>query len=1275
VAEAFGAYVPEDRRVPRSDPGPRWRGRGSVLFADVSGFTALTVRLVEALGRRRGAEEVARHLDRLYDALVTEVDRRDGSVIGFSGDAILALFPDDDGRTAARAAAAMQAAMEPFSDVAVDGLPGERVHLSLRVAVTAGPVSRCVVGDPDIQLIDLVGGRTVARLERLNSAANKGEVAVGPDVLRTLGPRVRAERRVIEDGTDVFSLMLPLPDADLRVSRPKGPSTQLDTERLAPWLLPTVRRRLVEGQGEFLTELRPVAALFMRFEGIDFDADPAAGDKLDELVRWVQGEVGKLGGSVVQLTTGDKGTYLYAAFGAPVSFGDDAHRCAAAALRLRRAASRFPYLGAVSVGLGYGTARTGAYGGTGRRTYGALGPETNMAARMMTLAPSGSAYASPAFARACSDAFQLRQVATVPVKGSPEPVPVWELVSTEGRTTVVVPSSAGRQPVVGREAELAVLVEAVMSARFGRGQAVQVTAEPGMGKSHLVAAALQAAGAGDLEVLSGASQPFAGEALYRVWSTVFSDLLGLDRDAPAAERAAAVESAVAAVDPALAPRAPLLGPVLDLVIEENDLVASLSPELRPASRLELLVSLLNAHARRLSRLGRTLVVVLEDLHAADPLSSELVTAWARHLPEVPATLITAARLAGPSGRSNAPVLPGAAQVLLGPLTPKEAEKLVRVRLGARGAGQVSETLVLSVLERAEGNPLFLTALVDELVETTGVAGGPAPFGGFEASLPQTLHALALARLDRLGDQEQTTLKVASVIGREFFVSWLQACRPDREAPAVERDLMGAARVGVAVPVSAAPPVYRFDHAITHEAAYESLPHTMKQELHGRVARHLEQAVASPADPHLDELAFHYERSDDHAKRREYLLKAGMAAKANYASAAARGYLERLLGFVEGADAVPALLALGEVEAFAGEHERAEQRLTQALEAAQSAGDELAVATARRLLGELHERRGDHTGARTWLEEAVRTARRLGAAEELVKALLALGGNVLWHLGLYAEATAMLNEALAVAGELGDEPAQARSLHGLANVALYRGQRDEAETLFLRSLEVRRAANDELGVANALNNLAIIAANSGRNAEAEDLLRDSLAIRRRLGDVAGTAVALNNLGYMAAERGDLAQAERLYEQSLASRTSLGDRLGMAVCLNNLGDLARRRGDGPAARSLYLRSLDHAHAIDNRREAATALVGLAAVTDEPGEALTFCACTEALLASIGAAPDQDVKQTLDEVKAAAVTAAGEDAWSQAEAAAAALSFAAIVTLAAGRAAKTGTEPLPL
>src|SRR5690606_5575500 len=121
---------------------------------------------------------------------------------------------------------------------------------------------------------------------------------------------------------------------------------------------------------------------------------------------------------------------------------------------------------------GYGTARTGAYGSPRRRTYGALGAETNLAARMMGVAGQGTAFASQAFASACQDAFTFRPLPPREFKGSAEPVKVYELLAHTGG----VPTASddrGKPRLIGREEEIAILTEAVMSARLGRGMVVQ----------------------------------------------------------------------------------------------------------------------------------------------------------------------------------------------------------------------------------------------------------------------------------------------------------------------------------------------------------------------------------------------------------------------------------------------------------------------------------------------------------------------------------------------------------------------------------------------------------------------------------------------------------------------------------------------------------------------------------------------------------------------------------------------------------------------------------
>jgi len=1246
---------------------------GSMLFADVSGFTSLTSRLVRLFGPRRGAEEVPRYLNQLYDALIAEAEGRGGSVIGFAGDAITCWFAHDDGTTAADCALAMQRSMAPFREVRLDEAGLELASLTLKVSVTVGPVKRYVVGDPNVQLIDVVAGDTVSRLEPLNNLAQPGEVVVDELTAVRLdrlayGSRVIARNLTTPSGAGAFVLdpdlrpraLAPTTEAlrpgaaapdprGLAFASPHARSSLPSTDQLRTWLLPNVHRRLQAGRGEFLTELRPVAALFMSFDGIDFDNDAEAGNKLDALLRWVQDEAERVGGTVVQLTTGDKGSYLYMACGAPVSHEDDVFRCATAALHLKDAPKVMSFIKRVSIGVGYGTARTGAYGSGRRRTYGALGEETNMAARLMGVARAGTVYASQAFVRQATEEYEFAELQPVKVKGRSEPVPVRQLLGRKGTPTSATRSAAAGPRLIGRQEELAAILAAFGDAAAGRGGVVQLTAEAGIGKSHLIAAALAELDPKRAAVVSGASQSFERTTPYMVWHGVFRAVLGVDKSRDLADQLASITAAVTALDPALTVRIPLLSSVLDLPIEENDLIRSLDPELRLASRVALLVALLRLHAQRLAALDETLVVVLEDLHWVDPLSVELLTAVARVAPTLPLLVLTAGRPEEqPEGRTQSHFLPGATQLLLGPLRQHEAEKLVWERLRASGASTAAKPtdsatidLIASLVERSEGNPFYLDELVTEFTAR----------GGTDAAvheLPPSLHSLILGRLDRLDEEQQADLKVASVIGRRFQTSWLAACLENGHEPQVVADLEVTTAAQLTALDARRPLTYRFNHTITHEVTYQSLPFDLKRDLHTRLARHVE-SESSEAERPLGLLAFHYDLSNDVPKRREYLWRAGKSAQDDYAHDAAIDYYSRLVPLVEGELLLATHLGLGEVTTFTGAYAVAEEHLRTALTLALQHGLPAGAAKSQRLLGELHERQGDHAGAKEWLGGAVATCRGIGDNAELVQVLLALGGNALWHLGEYEAAKTMLLEAFDLSQATGDGQATARALHGLANISLYRGESQEAEAQYQRSLAIRREVGDELGVANSLNNLGIIAANGGDGARAEDLFRQSLAIRRRLGDVSGVAVVVNNLGYMAAERGDVSTARRLFDQSLDLRRELGDRLGMAVSLNNLADLARKESDDALATGLYRQSLRLAHEAGNRREAATAMVGLAAVAGTAERGARLATFAESLMSSLGAAIDQDVNKLLQAVIESVKVSLGEGALAAARSAA--------------------------
>jgi len=175
---ALGSYLPQDRRqaLARGVDLPD-HTTGVALFADISSFTPLTEALDRTLGARRGAEEMTRQINRVYDALIAEVDRYSGSVIGFAGDAITCWFDDQgmgDGGwgmenaapspiphppSTARAVACAVALQDAMQQCAATLLPdGTTTALGLKVAVASGPARRFVVGDPALQLLDVLAG-------------------------------------------------------------------------------------------------------------------------------------------------------------------------------------------------------------------------------------------------------------------------------------------------------------------------------------------------------------------------------------------------------------------------------------------------------------------------------------------------------------------------------------------------------------------------------------------------------------------------------------------------------------------------------------------------------------------------------------------------------------------------------------------------------------------------------------------------------------------------------------------------------------------------------------------------------------------------------------------------------------------------------------------------------------------------------------------------------------------------------------------------------------
>ena len=1120
------AYIPMDRRhaLAHGHLLPD-RTVGCALFVDISGFTPLTEALVRELGPQRGAEELTRYLNLVYDAVIDELHRFGGSVIAFAGDAITCWLEGDDGQRATACSLAMQAAMQPFAAITTPA--GSIVSLGMKASVAAGLVRRFLIGDPTLRVIDAVAGMTLVRLANAEHLANRGETVVDGATYDQISQLVEASelRHNAADGQRVAvvtGLRAPIADAPWSALDP----TALSEDQMRVWLLPQVYERLRHGLGNFLAELRPTVACFLRFAGIDYDTDDEAGNKLDAYIRWVQEIVARYEGTLIDINIGDKGSYLYINFGAPLAHEDNADRAAAAALALR-AGPALDYIAPVQIGISQGRMRAGAYGGTNHRTYGVLGDEVNMAARLMMAAQPGQILVSLAARRSLGKGFMLETLPPIRVKGKSEPAEIFALVGIQQGQGLPIATTLYALPMIGRQAELTLVMAQVRKAAAGHGQIISLIGEAGLGKSRLVAEVMADAANQGFVLYGGECESYGINSSYLVWQSIWRGLFAIEPTWPLTRQVKALENKLRQFHRTLPSRLPLLGVLLNLEIPDNDITQSLDAKLRKALLEAMLVECLRVEARQ-----RPLLLVLEACQWLDPLSFDLLQVIGGAIAELPVTLLLAYR-PGETERLRAlNTQTDQTAVHLEPFTEAEATELVQAKLtqSIGDATSVPAHFAKRIINQAEGNPFYIEELINYLHYRNIDFRNSSALDRVE--LPDSLQRLVLSHVDQLSESQKITIKVASVIGRVFRAAWLYGVYPELgDASRILTDLETLhQQEWVQHESGQAELIYLFRQVITQSVTYESLPHALKAVLHEQIGKFIETRYPTTLDQYLDLLAYHYDRSNNLEKRLTYLRKAGEAAQADYANTVAIDYFTRLLPDLPEAEQATILLKLGQVLDTVGDYEAAEGRFQTALMLATAQHDYESVAQSEIALGELGRKQS-----------------RYEAAAD--------------HFG----------KAQAVAAAHNDQSSLAKALACAGSLALYRGDYAAAHSNYTQGLTIRRQLNDQSQIAGSLNDLAITAANQGDFAQASALFSESLAIRRELHQRFGVANSLNNLGELAQLQQQYAQARTYLEEAVVTLREIGDKWSLGNALVNLANVLRAQGDYTAAYPLYQESL--------------------------------------------------------------------------------------------------------
>jgi serine/threonine protein kinase/tetratricopeptide (TPR) repeat protein len=588
------------------------------------------------------------------------------------------------------------------------------------------------------------------------------------------------------------------------------------------------------------------------------------------------------GGSV----TPSMGSQVLACFGYPQVQEEDSRQAVHAGMRLARDFPQVlqrklprPFARGLSVGIGIHTDRVALHGSSGGPVLSGEAPE--VVAWLARQAGPGTVLLSEATRALVRGAFEVESLGTrVSTEGAANrPVRVFRALSERkaGSRFERTRAAFGLTPLVGRERELREVLGLWARARQGQGSAVLLRGEAGLGKSRLIHEVRERlASEADCRLHAQCGAPFSSSALYPVID-LLQRLLEDSRPAGASP-----------VSPrGLEPRLLALGlsvehlqalvSLLSLPAVETLPSTQLTPERQKSLVFEALAILLRSLARE-----RPVLVVVEDLHWADPSTLELLV-WLHESVKQSRVLLLLSGRAEP--HEAAPRWPGLHVLSLERLSEKQTQVLVREMVRGRS---LASQVVRQLVKRTEGVPLFAEELTRMLLERQAA-------GDVSTSIPMSLHELLLARLDALPPRQKMLAQLCSVMGRSFSSALVAALTRQSEA-ARSRDLEGLVSAGILERegTGTGPAEYRFRHALIQEAACQSLLRGTRREYHQRIAEVLEESFPEVAEAQPELLAHHYTEAGQPTRALLWWACAGVHASQRSANQESIEHLTRAL---------------------------------------------------------------------------------------------------------------------------------------------------------------------------------------------------------------------------------------------------------------------------------------------------------------------------------------------------------------------------------------------
>jgi class 3 adenylate cyclase/tetratricopeptide (TPR) repeat protein len=1089
------------------------RFEGTLVFADISGFTDLT----EALAKRgrEGAEEIAGVIDAAFAELIRRAYAHHADLLKFGGDAVLLLFRGEN--HAQRAGAAAVGMREALAGMRRHSTSAGPVRLQMSIGVHAGSFQFFLVGGIHRELI--IAGADATVCVESEAIAGAGEIALSAATASLFDAALLGERR---SGAVLLARAPDVPETVPPFFDPAGVDLSV--------LLPAAYTRELRGEPSD-PEHRHVAIAFVELcatdELLEREGADALAEALDESITAIQEACLRFDVTFAQTDVSKGAVKAILLAGAPRTAGGEEEELM---LRATRAIIERPGPLPVRIGVNTGRVFAGIVGTLTRRTYTFYGDAINTAARIMARAAHGQLLARDDALERSRTTYAATPLEPFSAKGKAELVRASDVGAAVGERE---PEAIG--PFVGREAELDELLAALAAAGAGPGALAIVTGAAGVGKTRLLGElCAQAAGARTLRVRCtqmGVNHPYATAG------AIMRRALQVDALAPPGEVGRRLRTVVRERARPLEPWLPLLGLVVGLDLPPTAETAALEERFvseRIAASVEALLVVLVADAA---------LIVVDDAHYMDEASAALLGHIARGIRARRWLLVVAHREHDEGFGAAEDIV-----VVRLPLAPLDQAAALLLVVQLSEDAPLPAHVAATVAQRSDGSPLFITEMV------AAMRGG-----AHHTTLPRSVEALMALQIDELSAGDRGVLRQASVMGVRFTRASLVA--------ALELDDAGAEAIlarleGFLTPDEAGGLSFR--HALLRDAAYHGLSFRRRRSLHRRVGESLELGADGDVADVAGDLTHHFFEAGMWEKSLRYGLVAGSRARAVYANVDAAAVLDQAVAAGakwRGARPEAVMLAaeaLGDVRLSLGELESA--RTAFMIARRRVRGDPVERARLLRKEGIVAYRLGAFPRAIRILTSALTLLEGVSSApatEQRARIEAWLGHIAYWR-GRPREAVVWLTRAITDAEAVDGKKALAHALAGLDRAYNALGDPRRA-THSPQALELYRELGDLVSQGGVLNNLGSSAYFAGRWNEAVDLYRQALAAWDQAGDTRSVSMAAFNIGEILSAQGRLDEAEPLLREAERASRAAGGASDIAESIMETALLDARRGN--------------------------------------------------------------------------------------------------------------------